>query len=158
MPFYMFITRETRVDVLTAVSFLLTCLLQFLEAAKDSDSGALDRVMASYGKHLLKIFCPAKLWLLQSCIGKICYFPCHSLEALCISEHLILCYAGEEVVAAVGSEIDRLEKEIQRIVPAILHVDIEAHNPNGPVPREKFYLYRYLHFLVTSLLLHCPCT
>ncbi|KAH8932155.1 hypothetical protein BDL97_19G058600 [Sphagnum fallax] len=67
----------------------------FLEAAKDSDSGALDRVMASY---------------------------------------------GEEVVAAVGSEIDRLEKEIQRIVPAILHVDIEAHNPNGPVPREKFYL------------------
>jgi hypothetical protein len=33
----------------------------FLEAAKDSDSGALDRVMASYGKHLLKIFCPAKL-------------------------------------------------------------------------------------------------
>lgn len=96
MPFYMFITRETRVDVLTAVSFLLTCLLQFLEAAKDSDSGALDRVMASY---------------------------------------------GEEVVAAVGSEIDRLEKEIQRIVPAILHVDIEAHNPNGPVPREKFYLH-----------------
>ncbi|CAM6041917.1 unnamed protein product [Sphagnum compactum] len=68
----------------------------FLEAAKDSDSGALDRVMASY---------------------------------------------GEEVVAAVGSEIDRLEKEIQRIVPAILHVDIEAHNPNGPVPREKFYLH-----------------
>jgi hypothetical protein len=114
---------------------LLTCLLQFLEAAKDSDSGALDRVMASYGKHLLKIS------VLQSCIGKICYFPCHGLEALCISQYLILCYAGEEVVAAVGSEIDRLEKEIQRIVPAILHVDIEAHNPNGPVPREKFYLH-----------------
>jgi hypothetical protein len=152
MPIYMSITRETRVDVLTAVSLLLTCLLQFLEAAKDSDSGALDRVMASYGKHLLKIS------VLQSCIGKICYFPCHGLEALCISQYLILCYAGEEVVAAVGSEIDRLEKEIQRIVPAILHVDIEAHNPNGPVPREKFYLYRYLHFLVTSLLLCCPCT
>ncbi len=152
MPIYMSITRETRVDVLTAVSFLLTCLLQFLEAAKDSDSGALDRVMASYGNHLLKIS------VLQSCIGKICYFPCHGLEALCISQYLILCYAGEEVVAAVGSEIDRLEKEIQRIVPAILHVDIEAHNPNGPVPREKFYLYRYLHFLVTSLLLCCPCT
>ncbi len=152
MPIYMSITRETRVEVLTAVNFLLTCLLQFLEAAKDSDSGALDRVMASYGKHLLKIS------VLQSCIGKICYFPCHGLEALCISEYLILCYAGEEVVAAVGSEIDRLEKEIQRIVPAILHVDIEAHNPNGPVPREKFYLYRYLHFLVTSLLLCCPCT
>jgi hypothetical protein len=152
MPIYMSITRETRVDVLTAVSFLLTCLLQFLEAAKDSDSGALDRVMASYGKHLLKIS------VLQSCVSKIFYFPCHGLEALCISEYLILCYAGEEVVAAVGSEIDRLEKEIQRIVPAILHVDIEAHNPNGPVPREKFYLYRYLHSLVTSLLLCCPCT
>jgi hypothetical protein len=151
MPIYMSITRETRVDVLTAVSFLLTCLLQFLEAAKDSDSGALDRVMASYGKHLLKIS------VLQSCVSKICYFPCHGMEALCISEYLILCYAGEEVVAAVGSEIDRLEKEIQRIVPAILHVDIEAHNPNGPVPREKFYLYRYLHSLVTSLLLCCPC-
>lgn len=49
--------------------------------------------------------------------------------------------AGEEVVSALGSEVDRLEKDIQRIVPGILHVDIEAHNPNGPVPREKFYLY-----------------
>jgi hypothetical protein len=116
MPIYMSITRETRVDVLTAVSFLLTCLLQFLEAAKDSDSGALDRVMASYGKHLLKIS------VLQSCVSKICYFPCHGMEALCISEYLILCYAGEEVVAAVGSEIDRLEKEIQRIVPATIQM------------------------------------
>lgn len=58
---------------------------------------------------------------------------------------LNLCYCrmctGEEVVSALGSEVDRLEKDIQRIVPGILHVDIEAHNPNGPVPREKFYLY-----------------
>ncbi|XP_058113243.1 metal tolerance protein C4 [Magnolia sinica] len=43
------------------------------------------------------------------------------------------CY-GEEVVTALGSEVDRLEKEIQRIVPGIRHVDIEAHNPKGPSP------------------------
>jgi zinc transporter 9 len=49
--------------------------------------------------------------------------------------------AGEEVVSAVGSEVDRLEKDIQKLVPGIRHVDIEAHNPNGPAPREKFYLY-----------------
>ncbi|CAH9076995.1 unnamed protein product [Cuscuta europaea] len=36
---------------------------------------------------------------------------------------------GEEVVTALGSEVDRLEKEIQDIVPGIKHVDIEAHNP-----------------------------
>ncbi|KAL2610442.1 hypothetical protein R1flu_029015 [Riccia fluitans] len=48
---------------------------------------------------------------------------------------------GEEVVSALGSEVDRLEKEIQKIVPGIRHVDIEAHNPNGPAPREKLYIY-----------------
>ncbi|XVF86174.1 hypothetical protein PTKIN_Ptkin18bG0018900 [Pterospermum kingtungense] len=36
---------------------------------------------------------------------------------------------GEEVVTALGSEVDRLEKEIQELVPGIRHVDIEAHNP-----------------------------
>ncbi|GAB4849954.1 Metal tolerance protein C4 [Ancistrocladus abbreviatus] len=36
---------------------------------------------------------------------------------------------GEEVVTALGSEVDRLEREIQRLVPGIRHVDIEAHNP-----------------------------
>ncbi|TKY69519.1 Metal tolerance protein C4 [Spatholobus suberectus] len=36
---------------------------------------------------------------------------------------------GEEVVTALGSEVDRLEKEIQNVVPGIRHVDIEAHNP-----------------------------
>ncbi|MCD7470986.1 Metal tolerance protein C4 [Datura stramonium] len=41
---------------------------------------------------------------------------------------------GEEVVTALGSEVDRLEKEIQEIVPGIRHVDIEAHNPIGPSP------------------------
>lgn len=41
---------------------------------------------------------------------------------------------GEEVVTALGSEVDRLEKEIQEIVPGIRHVDIEAHNPIIPFP------------------------
>lgn len=41
---------------------------------------------------------------------------------------------GEEVVTALGSEVDRLEKEIQELVPGIRHVDIEAHNPSGPSP------------------------
>ncbi|KAJ1429223.1 Six-hairpin glycosidase-like superfamily [Sesbania bispinosa] len=36
---------------------------------------------------------------------------------------------GEEVVTALGSEVDRLENEIQNLVPGIRHVDIEAHNP-----------------------------
>ncbi|KAF5739217.1 hypothetical protein HS088_TW12G00419 [Tripterygium wilfordii] len=41
---------------------------------------------------------------------------------------------GEEVVTALGSEVDRLEKEIQELVPGIRHVDIEAHNPAGLSP------------------------
>ncbi|KAM7257253.1 hypothetical protein ACFE04_012994 [Oxalis oulophora] len=36
---------------------------------------------------------------------------------------------GEEIVTALGSEVDRLEKNIQELVPGIQHVDIEAHNP-----------------------------
>ncbi|WCJ28542.1 Zinc transporter 9 [Euphorbia peplus] len=40
---------------------------------------------------------------------------------------------GEEVVTALGSEVDRLEKEIQDLVPGIRHVDIEAHNPIEPI-------------------------
>lgn len=35
-------------------------------------------------------------------------------------------------MTALGSEVDRLEKEIQDIVPGIRHVDIEAHNPIVP--------------------------
>nr|CAD40428.3 OSJNBa0035B13.1 [Oryza sativa Japonica Group] len=38
---------------------------------------------------------------------------------------------GEDVVEALGYEVDRLESEIQKIVPGIKHVDIEAHNPEG---------------------------
>uniref|UniRef100_A0A2P2ILP6 Cation efflux protein transmembrane domain-containing protein n=1 Tax=Rhizophora mucronata TaxID=61149 RepID=A0A2P2ILP6_RHIMU len=41
---------------------------------------------------------------------------------------------GEEVITALGSEVDRLEKEIQELVPGIRHVDIEVHNPAGPTP------------------------
>ncbi|XP_030461597.1 metal tolerance protein C4 [Syzygium oleosum] len=41
---------------------------------------------------------------------------------------------GEEVVTALGSEVDRLEKEIQELVPGIRHVDIEAHNPIDQSP------------------------
>lgn len=39
---------------------------------------------------------------------------------------------GEGLVEALGSEVDRLETEIQKIVPGIRHVDIEAHNPSEP--------------------------
>ncbi|KAI3814868.1 hypothetical protein L1987_14515 [Smallanthus sonchifolius] len=46
----------------------------------------------------------------------------------------IMSFYGEEVVTALGSEVDRLEKEIQEIVPGIRHVDIEAHNPIIPLP------------------------
>ncbi|MFS7939289.1 putative Zinc transporter 9 [Helianthus anomalus] len=43
-------------------------------------------------------------------------------------------FYGEVVVTALGSEVDRLEKEIQETVPGIRHVDIEAHNPIIPPP------------------------
>ncbi|KAD2394000.1 hypothetical protein E3N88_40977 [Mikania micrantha] len=46
----------------------------------------------------------------------------------------IMSFYGEEVVTALGSEVDRLEKAIQEIVPGIRHVDIEAHNPVIPPP------------------------
>ncbi|XP_024979467.1 metal tolerance protein C4 isoform X1 [Cynara cardunculus var. scolymus] len=46
----------------------------------------------------------------------------------------VMSFYGEEVVTALGSEVDRLEKEIQEIVPGIRHVDIEAHNPIIPPP------------------------
>ncbi|KAI3867093.1 hypothetical protein MKX03_028244 [Papaver bracteatum] len=42
---------------------------------------------------------------------------------------------GEEVVTALGSEVDRLEKEIQKLVPGIRHVDIEAHNPEKEIQK-----------------------
>ncbi|KAL6996130.1 Metal tolerance protein C4 [Sarracenia purpurea var. burkii] len=47
---------------------------------------------------------------------------------------MVMSNYGEEVVTALGSEVDRLEKEIQEIVPGIRHVDIEAHNPIVPSP------------------------
>ncbi|CAO2824599.1 unnamed protein product [Amaranthus hypochondriacus] len=39
---------------------------------------------------------------------------------------------GEEIVTALGSEVDRLETEIRKLVPGIRHVDIEVYNPNVP--------------------------
>ncbi|XP_078165736.1 cation efflux family protein [Carex rostrata] len=38
---------------------------------------------------------------------------------------------GEDVVEALGFEVDRLESEIQNLVPGVRHVDIEAHNPES---------------------------
>ncbi|PWZ41909.1 Metal tolerance protein C4 [Zea mays] len=47
---------------------------------------------------------------------------------------------GEDVVEALGYEVDRLESEIQKLVPGIKHVDIEAHNPEGLALRAEFDL------------------
>ncbi|XP_020083108.1 metal tolerance protein C4 [Ananas comosus] len=44
---------------------------------------------------------------------------------------MVMANYGEDVVEALGAEVDRLESEIQKIVPGIRHVDIEAHNPDG---------------------------
>ncbi|XP_059306601.1 metal tolerance protein C4-like [Lycium ferocissimum] len=46
----------------------------------------------------------------------------------------IMSHYGEEVVTALGAEVDRLEKEIQEIVPGIKHVDIEVHSSIGASP------------------------
>ncbi|MFS7991710.1 putative xylose isomerase-like superfamily, Zinc transporter 9 [Helianthus anomalus] len=46
----------------------------------------------------------------------------------------IMSIYGEEVVTALGSEVDRIEKEILETIPGIRHVDIEAHNPIIPPP------------------------
>lgn len=72
---------------------------------------------------------------------KLIAFWGNSFFCVLVCTHVCDCCTGEEVVSAVGCEVDRLEKDIQKLVPGIRHVDIEAHNPNGPTPREKFYLY-----------------
>lgn len=54
-----------------------------------------------------------------------------------IKKRNCFCVAGEEVVTALGSEVDRLEQEIQEIVPGIRHVDIEAHNPVWNHPPQR---------------------
>ena len=53
----------------------------------------------------------------------------HSFMFQARNKTWLIIVAGEEVVTALGSEVDRLEKEIQELVPGIQHVDIEAHNP-----------------------------
>lgn len=52
--------------------------------------------------------------------------------------------AGEEVVTALGTEVDRLEKEIQDLVPGIRHVDIEAHNPVDVPSSWHLCVYQYI--------------
>lgn len=76
--------------------------------------------MSGYGMNLLE-------WLAQVTIWT------------CIVITLNMYIVGEEVVTALGSEVDRLEMEIQELVPGIRHVDIEAHNPiiPSPDPRSK---------------------
>ncbi|KAK4394992.1 Metal tolerance protein C4 [Sesamum angolense] len=85
---------------------------QFREAAKEKDNSALLKVMANYGT-------------VCSIASFLSYYSARTKSCV---------LAGEEVVTALGSEVDRLEKEIQEIVPGIRHVDIEAHNPIVPSP------------------------
>lgn len=104
--------------------------MQFREAAKEKDDAALLKVMSNYGMH-----CPKRSGFQLSCIYNISKkWP----------------NAGEEVVTALGSEVDRLEKEIQYLVPGIRHVDIEAHNPTDLFPWLDWYFAWYAVPLVHS--------
>ena len=48
--------------------------------------------------------------------------PCrHVARAVCRP-----CRAGEEIINAVGAEVDRIETEIQRINPGVRYVDLET--------------------------------
>ncbi|KAK6263917.1 hypothetical protein SCA6_019351 [Theobroma cacao] len=81
---------------------------QFREAAKEKDDSALLKIMSNYGMQVDEL--------------------ANTLNDFTASKKGVS-FAGEEVVTALGSEVDRLEKEIQELVPGIRHVDIEAHNP-----------------------------
>ena len=85
--------------------------LQFREAATAKDDKELLRVMANYG-----------MWNICCCI-----FYRHIYACYLVWNHTAS--TGEDVVQALGYEVDRLESEIQKLVPGIKHVDIEAHNP-----------------------------
>lgn len=39
---------------------------------------------------------------------------------------LCACNIGEEIIGAVGAEVDRIETEIQRINPGVRYVDLET--------------------------------
>lgn len=88
----------------------IICPVQFREAAMSKDDSELLRVMANYG-----------MWNICSSIDR-------STLATLVWNHTA---SGEDVVEALGYEVDRLESEIQKLVPGIKHVDIEAHNPEG---------------------------
>ncbi|KAL0341759.1 UNVERIFIED_CONTAM: Metal tolerance protein C4 [Sesamum calycinum] len=70
---------------------------QFREAAKEKDNSALLKVMANYGT-------------VCSIASFLSYYSARTKSCV---------LAGEEVVTALGSEVDRLEKEIQEIVPGL---------------------------------------
>jgi hypothetical protein len=69
----------------------------------------------------------------------VCNTKVSSLEASRHFLNFVLIYRlinlkknkGEDVVEALGFEVDRLESEIQKLVPGVRHVDIEAHNPES---------------------------
>lgn len=91
--------------------------MQFREAAKEKDDAALLKIMSNYGMQYA-------VWWLACFFIKLCFHIKNDK----------LFIAGEEVVVALGSEVDRLENEIQELVPGIRHVDIEAHNPTELSP------------------------
>lgn len=95
--------------------------VQFREAANEKDDAALLKIMSSYG---------------MQCHGRCSLITVDQDELIFrnIAKNYKFLIAGEEVVTALGSEVDRLEKEIQYLVPGIRHVDIEAHNPTDLFP------------------------
>ena len=88
-------------------------LAQFREAAKRGDDSAMLNVMSNYGMRQVLL-----LMDLSQCYAQS--------QKLNLS---LIIVAGEEVVTALGSEVERLEKEIQELVPGIRHVNIEEHIP-----------------------------
>lgn len=38
----------------------------------------------------------------------------------------LFCFPGKELVSQVGAEVDRLEAEIRKLVPGVVHVDLEV--------------------------------
>ena len=115
--------------------------LQFREAATAKDDKELLRVMANYG-----------MWNICYCI-----FYRHICACYLVWNHTAS--TGEDVVQALGYEVDRLESEIQKLVPGIKHVDIEAHNPEELSLRAGVLESTYIdtidwsHLLITGSLI-----
>lgn len=75
----------------------------------------------------------------------------HSFMFQARNKTWLIIVAGEEVVTALGSEVDRLEKEIQELVPGIQHVDIEAHNPIDQSLWSETFFQKVLSYRYNSL-------